>query len=118
MAFLGFLIEREYTNPLVIFTDKKELPSIQIVGFNRILPKDFDSIFLDELGNKKDFILLNPDEYVYSKISLGEKKVVDYDYRVFWFHATPYKILRDLFYVREVNRGDYPMRFVEILRYF
>ena len=118
MAFLGFLIEREYAKPLVIFTEKKDLTSIQIVGFDRRLPKEFDSIFLDELGNNKDFILLNPDEYVYSKISLGEKKVVDYDYRVFWFHATSYKILRDLFYVREVNRGDYSMRFLEILGYF
>ncbi|MEC8220952.1 MAG: hypothetical protein VX028_02670 [Nanoarchaeota archaeon] len=118
MSFLGFLIEREYSKPLVIFTEKKELSSIQIVGFDRTLPKEFESIFLDAVGNKKDFILLNPNEYVYSKISLGEKKVVDYDYRVFWFHATSYKILRDLFYVREVNQGDYSFRFVEILGYF
>ncbi len=118
MAFLGFLIEREYDKPLVIFTEKEGLSFIQIVGFYRSLPENFDTIFLDNGGIQRDFIILKPEEYVYSKISLGERKVQDFEYGVFWFGASSYKILRDLFFVREIDKEDYSLRFLEIFRYF
>jgi hypothetical protein len=70
------------------------------------------------LGNKKKVIFLEESTFIYSKISLGEKKVVDYIYRTFWFAPKTYKILRDLLYVREVNKKDYSLRFVEVLSYF
>jgi hypothetical protein len=116
MAFLGFLIDREYDKPLIIFTEKKELNSIQIIGFKQIMVEEYDTIFLDSDGEEKSFILLDPKTFVYSKISLGERKIIDYKYRTFWFGAKKYKILRDLFYVRNVNKGDYSLRFIEILQ--
>lgn len=118
MAFFGILIEREYDIPLLIFTEKKEITTTQIIGFNLSLPEDYETIFLDHNGKNNNFILLNKNSFVYSKISLAERKVIDYQYRTFWFSAKSYKILRDLFYVREVNKQDYSLRFIEVLSYF
>lgn len=109
------------TKYVAIVIDKKVIEGTLFIG---TLPSlDFSKLtcfYLTKDFCLKDFFLLDKKKIKYSKISLSDKKMLDYTYLTTWFGPSRYKQLRQLLLLddKTYSEKDILKRVSQILTHF
>ncbi len=114
MGFLGFLFNFE-SRDIVVFVEKDEIKNIAIIGFNSTLPKKIDFYFLKNDLSFGEFIVTEDTKLIYSKLSLSNQKIIDFEYNTFWLDSNNYKLIYSLFDLIEFNESIISMNIIQIL---
>ena len=64
------------------------------------------------------FLRFDESRFVYGKISLSDKTVLDYEYMTFWFGAKKYREVRQLLEEEIRDSEDLKNRVLELYDYF
>ena len=105
MKRIGFCFEvGDNKKFFVIFVSSLKVKAETIVGFEQLLPKSAEFKFLKSDLTLGDNLVLDNFNFIYSKISLSEKKVLDYSYNMFWFSTQEYKEIWSLLKIDSIDQ--------------
>ncbi len=135
----NFNVEINYKlTEIVVFYEDLSIINNYIIGFDnlsnnyleKIESNDLLFLFLDDNFNFLNFFLLNIKfnlndfdsiksefNFRFGKISLSNRKNIDFEYNLFWFDVHNYK---DLYYLMEIKNIDLDLkeRFFRVVNYF
>ncbi len=116
MGFLGFKFDisnigevefdaKKYFSKFIVIlveTNRIKDKRILIVGKENFLKKeDCSFIHFNKNLEFKEFLMIENPNFLYSKICVSDKKIVDFEFLTFWFDAKKFKEIYSQFLVRD-----------------
>lgn len=99
---------------ITIFIENKNIRGNHLIGFEKMPKKDESEFFYlknDLIFSK--YIFLSNTLYKYAKISLNDKKVIDFEYNTIWLDVENYKKVLRLLTLNNL-REDFKSRILKI----
>ena len=103
---------------LVVFVEKQDIKGDIIVGVHQFKQELCEFVYLSKDLKLHQHIALDSANFKFGKISLGENKVLDFEFLTFWFGIKEYKELWDLLLLNKKNVDSLSHLVVKLLTYF